>query len=53
MGLLSLCLGWICPEEEEEGGHTRGSVGRGGAGSHLRGRDRLSAETTLIIYLFI
>lgn len=49
MGLLSFCLGWICPEKE--GG---GRAGRGGRGrSRPRGRDRSSGKTTLIIYLFI
>lgn len=46
MGLLSFCLGWICPEKEEGGGQAAGR-------SRPRGRDRLSAKTTLIIYLFI
>lgn len=26
MGLLSFCLGWICPEKEEGGGHTGGEI---------------------------
>lgn len=26
MGLLSFCLGWICPEKEEEGGRAGGEV---------------------------
>lgn len=26
MGLLSFCLGWICPEKEEGGGRQRGEV---------------------------
>lgn len=47
MGLLSFCLGWICPEKEEGGG------GRAAGRSRPGGRDRLSAKTTLIIYLFI